>query len=212
MKAGSKRRVRFVIIGDGVMKEEMQLFAQRLQVLLQLLFYDIFVFVAWASCKKMEVATFNSNICLYAKVPIDFLGALHGESLAHVLATFDLLINPSLRYSGRPFFSLKVLYLFDIIVQCCKYQHDHQFCVLRYLSETFCIANTEAMAAGVALATFGVGGVGEYAHPVPLNQLLSIPRAASSFHEGGLSCVDSRFVQHPNSILLEEADPEVSLI
>ncbi|GMI32344.1 hypothetical protein TrCOL_g225 [Triparma columacea] len=34
---------------------------------------------------------------------------------------------------------------------------------LRYESETFCIANLEAMTMGKALVTFGVGGVGEYA-------------------------------------------------
>lgn len=33
---------------------------------------------------------------------------------------------------------------------------------LRAVSETFCIANIEAMAAGVPVVTFGVGGIGEY--------------------------------------------------
>jgi len=33
---------------------------------------------------------------------------------------------------------------------------------LRAWSETFCIANTEAMALGVPVVSFGVGGVGEY--------------------------------------------------
>ena len=33
---------------------------------------------------------------------------------------------------------------------------------LRYESETFCIANVEAMALGVPVVSFGIGGVGEY--------------------------------------------------
>ena len=33
---------------------------------------------------------------------------------------------------------------------------------LRAWSETFCIANTEAMAAGLPIVSFGVGGIGEY--------------------------------------------------
>jgi glycosyltransferase involved in cell wall biosynthesis len=33
---------------------------------------------------------------------------------------------------------------------------------LRAWSETFCIANVEAMAAGLPVVSFGVGGTGEY--------------------------------------------------
>lgn len=33
---------------------------------------------------------------------------------------------------------------------------------LRFESETFCIANVEAMALGVPVVSFGIGGVGEY--------------------------------------------------
>ena len=36
---------------------------------------------------------------------------------------------------------------------------------LRAWSETFCIANIEAMATGIPLVTFGIGGVGEYVYP-----------------------------------------------
>ena len=36
---------------------------------------------------------------------------------------------------------------------------------LRGWSETFCIANIEAMATGVPVVTFAVGGIGEYVNP-----------------------------------------------
>lgn len=36
---------------------------------------------------------------------------------------------------------------------------------LRAWSETFCIANAEAMASGASVVSFGVGGVGEYFRP-----------------------------------------------
>ena len=46
----------------------------------------------------------------------------------------------------------KVLQTIDIVVNPS----------LRAWSETFCIANIEAMATGIPLVTFGVGGIGEY--------------------------------------------------
>lgn len=33
---------------------------------------------------------------------------------------------------------------------------------VRYVSETFCIANVEAMASGLPIVSFGIGGTGEY--------------------------------------------------
>ncbi len=63
------------------------------------------------------------------EVPVTFTGALYGEELAEVMRSFDVILNPSLRYE----------------------------------SETFCIANVEAMAMGIVVVTFGVGGIGEYA-------------------------------------------------
>jgi glycosyltransferase involved in cell wall biosynthesis len=56
-----------------------------------------------------------------------FAGPLHAE-LPEVLASLDIVVNPS----------------------------------LRAWSETFCIANIEAMASGVPVVSFGVGGTGEY--------------------------------------------------
>ncbi|KAJ8599305.1 hypothetical protein CTAYLR_008841 [Chrysophaeum taylorii] len=75
-------------------------------------------------------------------INIDFVGAVpRGEKLAARYASFDVIVNPS----------------------------------LRAWSETFCIANLEALSAGVPLVTFGVGGIGEYLVPDETGVVVSDP-------------------------------------
>ena len=86
--------VRFVVIGDGPLRQSMEELAMRLEI----------------------------------KDSVNFVGMLKGESLLGALRSIDVIVNPS----------------------------------LRAWSETFCIANIEAMAVGIPLVTFAVGGIGEY--------------------------------------------------
>ena len=73
--------------------------------------------------KAMEIISQRLGI----ESDITYVGWLDRTSIASMLQTLDVLINPSLRES-----------------------------------ETFCIANIEAMASGVPIVTFGAHGVGEY--------------------------------------------------
>lgn len=87
----------------------------------------------------------------YGLAELDFVGKIpHGKRLAQKVATFDIVVNPS----------------------------------LRAWSETFCIANIEAMSCGAPLVSFGVGGVGEYFLP------------------------ESTSTAPPNGILVHESTPQ----
>ena len=65
---------------------------------------------------------------------------------------------------------------------------------LRAWSETFCIANIEAMAMRIPLVTFAVGGVGEYVQD-PDGYRHSVPTPTDAFSIS------------PNAIVLNEASP-----
>lgn len=71
---------------------------------------------------------------------------------------------------------------------------------LRAWSETFCIANIEAMISGVTLVTFGVGGIGEYVLPPQ-------PSSSLSYEENinNNSSINQYFSVTPNAVLLNEA-------
>ncbi len=71
---------------------------------------------------------------------------------------------------------------------------------LRAWSETFCIANIEAMASEVAIVTFGVGGVGEYVGK-------QIPRHSPIYDALNIRN-DSRLDLTENAVLVNEAKPE----
>ena len=68
---------------------------------------------------------------------------------------------------------------------------------LRDWSETFCIANIEAMALGIPLVTFAVGGVGQYVE-APQTRSSASPDSYPSFEMGGNAVVISR--PHPLAV------------
>ena len=95
---------------------------------------------------------------------------------------------------------------------------------LRAWSETFCIANIEAMAMGIPLISFSVGGVGEYVNPPEWCQSLELHQEADggAFVAGiGLSfesrtCIGEMtksdvpgYEAVDNAIILNLADPGV---
>eukprot|EP01041_Mallomonas_annulata_P002333 gene2333-4537_t len=77
-----------------------------------------------------------------------------GDLMSHLETLCDMLnIRSSVHFTGWASEELPhLLRSMDVVVNPS----------LRAVSETFCIANIEAMASGVPLVTFGVGGVGEY--------------------------------------------------
>ena len=103
-----KRKVEFIVIGDGEIRRELEVFTRWL----------------FARLSQSQVDILSE---LEGPDPlVKFIGWVKRDELPQVLSTVDVLVNPSLRDS-----------------------------------ETFCIANLEAMAAGAALVTFANGGQSE---------------------------------------------------
>jgi glycosyltransferase involved in cell wall biosynthesis len=76
---------------------------------------------------------------------------------------------------------------------------------VRGWSETFCIANIEAMSVGIPVVTLGVGGVGEYVHPPPLTHTHTHTHTLSNNAEEGYQ--DEDFTIGTNAVLVNEAHP-----
>ena len=73
---------------------------------------------------------------------------------------------------------------------------------VRGWSETFCIANTEAMAMQVPLVTFAAGGVGQYVRdPAGSSKSQADPSAEAQLQEGAFSIGD-------NAVVVHEASPQ----
>ena len=72
---------------------------------------------------------------------------------------------------------------------------------IRSWSETFCIANIEAMAKGIPLVTFGIGGVGEYIDDADVRGYRADEAAAMTSPSPDLFRVVN------NAVLMEEASP-----
>ena len=74
---------------------------------------------------------------------------------------------------------------------------------LRAWSETFCIANIEAMAMGIPVVTFGVGGIGEYVYaPDPAEDPAQEQGQGQGHGDGPL------FEVTPNAVLVNDPSPE----
>lgn len=85
---------------------------------------------------------------------------------------------------------------------------------LRGWSETFCIANIEAMSAGVPLVTFAVGGIGEYVVEPKENQniefitLVDGQNSDEGFNSDPNGQLIADFVLSKNAVVVNRAKPE----